>query len=116
MKLSILDKLKLLMWLNSLSKGVTKMDKLKGLLSKLDGLKTVLGLGVVVAYYVVPQFGGPHMPEVVLKIGSALAGVGMAAKLEKGVGILSKAIEMTKKGLDIAQKVVDALAPKPEAK
>lgn len=109
------DKLKLLMWLRSLPKEVNKMDKIKGLLSKVDGLKSVTGLLVVVAYYAVPSFGGPHLPDVVLKIGMSLAGVGLAAKLEKGTAVVSKVLVVAHKIIDGLQAVVDALAPKPEA-
>jgi len=116
MNLSILDKFKLAVWLNGLTKEGGAVDKIKAVFAKLDGLKTVIGLVVVVAYYVVPQFVNVSIPDVVLKIGEGLVGVGLAAKMEKGVGILTKVIEYTKKGLDIAQKVVDAVAPKAEGK
>ena len=113
-KIGILDKLKLLMWLNSLFSGGSKMDKLKGLLGKLDGAKSLTGLLMVTAYYALPQFG-IHVPDVVLKIGSGLAGVGLAAKLEKGTEIITKGLVIARKVIDGLQAFVDAVAPKKEA-
>ena len=108
------DKIKLALWLNSLFKEGSKMDKVKAVLGKLDGLKSITGLLMVVAYYALPQFG-IHAPDVVLKIGSTLAGVGFAAKLEKGTAAVSKVLVVAHKIIDGLQAVVDALAPKPPA-
>jgi len=85
---------------------------MKGILGKLDGVKSVAGLLMVVAYYVVPGFTGHSVPDQVLHIGSGLAGVGLIAKLEKGTALLSKGIGAAHKALDIADKVLAALAPK----
>ena len=109
-KVTFLDKINFLLWLNAMVKGAGKMDKVKAMWDKLDGVKSVLGLLAVVAYYVCPAVGGPKLPDILLKIGTAMAGVGLAAKLEKGVGLLSKVIEYVKKGLDVAQTVVTAVS------
>ena len=110
---TILEKLKLLIWVNGLiSKGGNKMGNL---LQKVDGLKSVLGLLGVVAYYASPAFGGPKLPDVVLTVSSGIAGVGLAAKLEKGTGLVSKGLDVAHKVLEVLQKVVSAVAPKPPA-
>ena len=87
------------------------MTKLKDILNKLDGLKSVLGLGIVVLYYTVP-----NCPHYALDIGTAMTGIGIAAKLEKGIRLVSKILELTRKGLDVLQKLVDVIAPKSEIK
>lgn len=97
---------------NAVNKGDNKMGaKISALLGKLDGLKSVLGLLMIVAYYVAPHF---HLsiPDVVLKIGTGFASVGLAMKLEKGLGILTKVIEYGQKALAVLQAVVNVLAAK----
>lgn len=110
--MNLLDKIKLLVWINGLCKGGSKMA---GLLAKLDGLKSVGGLLMVTAYYALPQFG-ITVPDVVLKIGTGIAGVGLAHKLEKGVGFLSKGIDIAIKALTVAKSVLETLNKKEEVK
>lgn len=106
--MTLLDKLNLLVWLNSLTGRNSKMGNL---LQKLDGLKSVAGLLMITAYYAGPKFG-VQVPDVVLKIGTGLAGVGLVHKLEKGTGILTKGLEVAGKGLDVLKNVVDTLSKK----
>jgi hypothetical protein len=91
--MSIWDKLKLLMELNKTLNEVMKVEKIKALMAKLDGSKTIIGLLMVVAYYAAPNFG-VHLPETVLKIGSGWAAFGMAHKLDKATGILSTVLSI----------------------
>lgn len=84
------------------------MEKLKGLLGKLDGLKSVLGLLGIVAYYALPNFG-VNVPEVVLKVSSGLAGVGLLHKLEKGTALFSKVLDVAGKVLEVAKKTEEKL-------
>ena len=72
---------------------------------------SVLGLLMVTGYYVGPQFG-VHVPDVVLKIGTGFAGLGLAMKLEKGAGLLTKGLDVAHRVLDVLQKVTEALAAK----
>lgn len=119
--MNIIEKFQLLLWLKNLPQqirdkgGSTKMGaKINALLAKLDGLKSVLGLLMVVGYYEAPQFG-VKVPDVVLKIGTGFASVGLAMKLEKGANLLSKGLDIAHKALDVMQKVVDSLAAKKPA-
>ncbi len=66
---------------------------------------------MVVGYYVAPQFG-VKVPDVVLKMGTGFASVGLAMKLEKGAGFLTKGIVWAQRGLAVMQAVVNALAAK----
>lgn len=91
--MNIIEKIKLLMALNKIYKEVMSVDKIKSLFAKMDGLKTVTGLLMVVAYYVAPSFN-IHLPEVVLTIGSGWAAFGMAHKLDKATGILTTAAQI----------------------
>lgn len=67
------------------------MEKLKGLLGKLDGLKSLLGLLMILAYHVAPVFGH-QIPEVVLNTGYGFLGIGLVHKLNKGTEFLKKAL------------------------
>ncbi len=117
--MTFLDKIKLLLFVKGLpaqleraGNGGSKMGaKISALLSKLDGLKSVAGLLMVVAYYVAPQFH-INVPDVVLKIGTGMASVGLATKLEKGTGLLTTGITYAQKSLTVLQSVVNALAAK----
>lgn len=110
--MNLFDKIKLLLWFNKLGTEVTKMDKIQGMLGKLDGVKSVLGLLAVVAYYALPQYTNIQVPDVVLKIGTGMAGLGLAHKLEKGAGLLTKGLDVLGKILDVTKKSVDALNQK----
>lgn len=110
-QMTLLEKIKTIYQLNRLIKEIKMLDKVKGLLAKFDGLKSTLGLLGVVAYYVAPQFG-LHLPDVVLNVSSGLAGVGIAMKLEKGLGFLTKALDILAKAVAVAQNVVNALKSK----
>lgn len=85
--------------------------KISAMLAKLDGLKSVVGLLMIVGYYVAPKFG-ISVPDVVLKVGTGMASVGLALKMEKGLGILTKVIGIAQQGLAVLQAVVNALAAK----
>lgn len=113
--MNILEKIRFLFQLQKLYKEIRMLDKIKGLLTKFDGLKSTLGLLGVVAYYVAPQFG-LHLPDVVLNVSSGLAGVGIAMKLEKGLGFLTKALDVLGKAVDVSKNVVNALKAKEEVK
>lgn len=84
-------------------------------LEKLDGVKSAAGFAMIAAYYAGPQFGHP-LPNAVLTVGTGLAGVGIAHKLEKGVGLMSKGLDITIKILDVSKKVLEALKAKEEKK
>jgi hypothetical protein len=111
--MTIFEKLKALVQLNRTVKELQMLEKLKGFAGKLDGFKSVLGLLAVVAYYACPQFG-VHLPDIVLKLGSGLAGVGLGHKLEKATGLLSKGLDIAVKALDVAKKTEDKLNEKEE--
>lgn len=85
------------------------------ILGKLDGLKSVVGLFMVTGYYAAPQFG-VQVPDVVLQIGSGLAGIGLVHKLEKGVGLLTKGLDIAIKVCEVSKKVIEALNKKEEEK
>ena len=116
--MNIIDEIKLAWWAKNLPSqiekagGTSKMgSKISAMLAKLDGLKSVLGLLMVVGYYVAPQFG-VAVPDIVLKLGTGMASVGLAMKLEKGLGLLTKVIGYLQKALAVVQAVVNALAAK----
>lgn len=67
------------------------MDKIKGFLGKLDGLKSLLGLLGVVGYYGAQTFG-VQAPEIVLTTSYGLLGVGLVHKLDKASGIIKKVL------------------------
>lgn len=107
MKIRLIDKLNILLWLNSLG------GKNMKLFEKVDGLKSTAGLLAIVAYYALPQFG-IKAPEAVLTVGSGLAGIGFAHKLEKATGLLSKGLDIAIKVLEVAKQVLAALKAKEE--
>ncbi len=109
--MNILEKLKFLVQLNRLYKEIKMLEKLKGLLGKMDGAKSILGLLGVVAYYTAPNFG-VHLPDMVLKISSGLAGVGLAHKLEKGAGLLTKVLTVLTAAKGVADKTQEELKKK----
>ena len=113
--MSIVDKLKFLFQLNKLYKEIKMLDKIKAGLSKLDGMKSVLGLLGVVAYYAAPNFG-LHLPDAVLNISSGLAGIGLMHKLEKGTGVLNKTVAILTAVKTVADKVNEELKKKEEEK
>ena len=94
--MNLLDEIKLLWWVKGLLNGGTKMGNL---MQKLDGLKSVAGLLMVVAYYALPNWG-VHVPDVVLKIGTGVASAGLAHKIEKGTGLVSMALDAVKSALN----------------
>lgn len=69
------------------------LEKLKTGMAKMDGWKSTIGLLMVTAYYALPQWN-VHLPEAVLKIGSAWAAVGLAHKLDKTTGILTLVLQI----------------------
>lgn len=104
--MSIIEKLKLLYRANKAFNEVMKMEKVKQLLDKMDGWKSVTGLLMVVAYYTTPKWN-IQLPDIVLQIGAAWAGVGMAHKLDKATGILSAVLNVltaTNKSVNEAKK------------
>lgn len=67
---------------------------------KLDGYKSIAGLIIVVAYYILPQYTNIHVPEFVYKLGLGIASAGLAHKVEKGTGVISKILDGLKMALD----------------
>lgn len=106
--MNIIEKLQLLVCLNRLCTALTKGgSKMSGLLQKLDGYKSVAGLLMVVAYYVVPQFTSVHLPDFVLHTGAAIASAGLAHKLEKATGLISVVLD----GIKLALGAITAAQP-----
>lgn len=101
--MKLLDKLKLLWLLNKVVTEVGKMDKVRALLAKLDGTKTITGLLMIVGYYAAPHWG-VKLPDMVLNLGIGWAGVGLAHKLDKVTGILSKVVDVLAKTQDAVNK------------
>lgn len=99
--MSIWEELKLLI---TLRKVVNQMG---AFLQKFDGLKTILGVLTVTAYFALPYFGITP-PHPVLTTGLTLAGVGITHKFEKAFGLVSKILGIAHKVLDGLQAVVDA--------
>ena len=69
------------------------LEKLKTGMAHMDGMKSTLGLLMVTAYYAAPTWN-VHLPDAVLKIGSAWAAVGLAHKLDKATGILTVILQI----------------------
>lgn len=111
MKLSLLDKLKILYALNSVYKAVIKMEKLKLLWAKMDGIKSIAGLVGIVAYYASPKFG-LQLPEAVLNISAGMAGVGVLHKIEKATGMLGKVLDILLLLKDVSKKTEEKLKEK----
>lgn len=65
------------------------MEKLQGLLGKMDGLKSLLGLLGVVGFYGAQAYG-LNPPETILKVSFGLLGVGLVHKLDKATDIIAK--------------------------
>src|SRR5690348_13210867 len=99
--MSITDKVKVLMFL---WRNKQVLEKLNGLLGKFDGLKSVLGLLMILSYYIAPHFG-VNVPEAVLNAGYGFLGVGLVHKLDK-------ATDLIKKGLPILAAVIALLDKK----
>lgn len=91
--MSIFEKIKFLSQLNNMVKEIQMLAKLKAGMAKMDGMKSVIGLLMVVAYYALPNYG-VHVPDMVLKMGSAWAAVGLAHKLDKTTGILTMVVQV----------------------
>lgn len=98
--MTLIEKLKILFWLN---KEINKMDKLKGLLGKLDGYKSLLGLLGVVGYFGAKAYG-VNPPEAVLNTSYGLLGVGLVSKLDKTTGIVRKILPVLTSVLDLLEK------------
>lgn len=114
--MSLIEKIKMFIALNKMFKEVGKMDKIKGLLGKLDGFKSVAGLLMVVAYFALPQYTSVKVPDMVLNMGTGLAGLGLSMKLEKGLGLLTKALDVLGRVINVLKAVVEALKKKEEVK
>lgn len=88
-RLSIIDKVKLLVGIKSLAAQIPEPAQgTSSVWTKLDGTKSITGLLMIIAYYVGPQFK-IHVPDIFLKIGIAWAGVGFAHKFDKATNILT---------------------------
>lgn len=98
--MSLIDKLKVLLWMN---KEINKMDKLNGILGKLDGYKSLLGLLGVVGYYGAKAYG-VNPPEAVLNASYGMLGVGLVSKLDKATGIVRKVLPILTSVLDLLEK------------
>lgn len=79
------------------------MDKIKGLLQKLDGYKSLLGLLGVVGYYIAQGFG-LHVPAMVLTTSYGMLGVGLVGKLDKATRIVRMALPILTTVLDALEK------------
>ncbi len=104
--MNIFDKIKFLMQLKNTLKDISMLEKLKAGMAHMDGLKTTIGLLMVVAYYALPQFN-IHLPDAVLKIGSGWAALGMAHKLDKATNILTVILQIltaTKESVNTGEK------------
>jgi hypothetical protein len=86
-------KIKILLWVWNLLRKVKEMDKLKGVWEKLSGYKSLFGLLGVVGYFGAKQFG-VEPPAVILEASYGLLGVGLAHKLDKATGIVSKVLNV----------------------
>ena len=106
--MNIFEKVKLAVQLNKIYKEIMKMDKLKGFLGKLDGVKSLLGLFGIVGYYGAKAYN-VEVPEIVLTTSYGLLGIGLAHKLNKGTDIL-------KKVLPILSSIIALLDKKKEEK
>lgn len=98
--MSIFERLKVLTWL---WRTLGKMNKLKELLGKLDGYKSLFGLLGVVGYYGA-QAAGVNPPSVVLETSVGLLGVGLVHKLDKATGIIKKVLPFLGAVLEIMDK------------
>lgn len=79
------------------------MNTLKGLLGKLDGYKSLLGLLGVAGYYAAVGYGITP-PEAVLTTSYGLLGVGLVSKLDKATGIVRKVLPILSSVLDLLEK------------
>jgi hypothetical protein len=86
--MSLLDKIKILLWIN---KEVSMLEKIKGIAGKLDGYKSLLGLLGVVGYYGAKAYG-VNPPEAILNTSYGLLGVGLVHKLDKATDIIKKVL------------------------
>lgn len=79
------------------------MEKLKSLLGKLDGVKSLLGLLGVAGYYAAEAYG-VHPPETILNVSYGMLGVGLVSKLDKATGIVRKVLPVLTTVLDLLEK------------
>lgn len=101
--MSIFEKIKFLSQLNKMVKEIQMLAKLKAGMAKMDGMKSTLGLLMVVAYYALPNYG-VHVPDMVLKMGSAWAAVGLCHKLDKLTGIVTMVLQVLSATRDSVNK------------
>lgn len=87
--MNIFEKLKLLYKLNKFLEDNKVIEKLNMLLGKFDGLKSVLGLLMILAYYVA-QVLGHNLPDVILNTGIGFLGVGLVHKMDKATDMIKK--------------------------
>ncbi len=102
--MNLIDEIKMLLFLKNLVRRLQMLNKLKATLGGLDGMKSVLGLLMVVSYYALPTYAGVKVPDFVLKTGTSLAAVGLVHKIEKGTGIVSKGLDVLKAALAALDK------------
>lgn len=100
--MSFLERIKLLLLLRKV------VNQMSAFLQKFDGLKTILGLSVVTAYFALPYFG-IQAPHVILTTGLTLTGVGVTHKFEKAFGLVTKVLLIGHKVLDGIQAAMDAI-------
>lgn len=98
--MTIMEKFKLFL---GLWRMVRQMEKLKGLLQKLDGYKSLLGLLGVVGYFGAKAYG-VNPPEAVLNTSYGLLGVGLVSKLDKATGVVRKVLPILTAVLDLLEK------------
>lgn len=101
--MSLFEKLKLLYQLNKFMEENKVREKLQALLGKMDGLKSILGLLMILGYYIAPQFG-VHVPDMVLNTGYGFLGVGLVHKLDKATDIIQKVMPVLSSILDVFNK------------
>ncbi len=104
--MTLIEKIKFLVQLKGTLKDIKMLEKLKTGMAKFDGWKSTLGLLMIAGYYAAPTWN-VHLPDAVLKIGSAWAAVGLAHKLDKATGILTIVLQIltaTKDSVNAAQE------------
>ena len=79
------------------------LEKLNGVLGKLDGLKSYLGLLGVVGYYGAKAYG-LNPPDAVLTTSYGLLGVGLVHKLDKVSDLIKKFLPVLSAVLAIFDK------------
>jgi hypothetical protein len=91
--MKLMDRVKILLWLNGALRKVRNVEKLKALWLKASGYKSLVGLLGVIGYFAAKQFG-IEPPSIVLETSYGLLGVGLVHKLDKATSIIGKIIHI----------------------